>query len=110
MGLIFYCRHLVAGVLTLFDPTVVKCSWIKPDGTEDAQLYLGSADRDSLLTRLSTGTFQAIYLSTAVGNWRVSPYWSHTSGGLTMPCAPYGYGQFNVAATPFGFTDTPVVP
>jgi hypothetical protein len=107
MGVIFYCRHLVAGVLTLFDPTVVKCSWIKPDATEDAQLYGGTATRDELLTKIAVGTYQAIYMSTAVGNWLVSPYWSHTSGGLTMPCAPYGYGKFIVAATPFGFTDLP---
>lgn len=105
MGMTFYCRHLVAGDLTLFDPTLVKCSWIKPDGTEDAQTYGGTDARDNLLTKLATGTYQAIYMSTAVGTWKVSPYWSHTSGGLTMPCAPYGYGRFIVEATPFGFVD-----
>lgn len=103
----FYCKHLVAGVLTLFDPTVVKCSWINPLGVEDAQTYGGTDTGDSLLTRISVGTYQAIYTANAAGVWRVSPYWSHTSGGLTIAYKPFVSGRIEVAAVPFAFADTP---
>jgi hypothetical protein len=103
----FQCKHLVDGVLTLFNPTIVICSWINPNSIEDAQTYGGSADRDSFLTRLSTGIYQAIYVSNVVGNWKVSPYWSYTSGGVTLTYRSTVPGNFKVLANTFAFIDTP---
>jgi hypothetical protein len=108
MCVTFECRHLVAGVLTLFDPTVVKCSWYTPANVEDAQVYGGTDPRDDDLVKLSTGIFQAVYISTAVGKWSASPYWSHTSGGKTISYRPLTPGIFTVQAQvpAFTFTDS----
>lgn len=100
------CKHLVAGVLTLFDPTVVKCSWLNPSGAEDMLLYGGSEIGDSLFTKLSTGIYQAIYTSNLIGEWTVGAYWSHTSGGTTLTFRDLALEKFDVRAIPFGFSDT----
>lgn len=103
----FQCKRLIAGVMTLFDPTVVKCSWRKPGPIEDCQLYLGAAPRDNLLTKISTGIYQAIYVTDVLGKWECAPYWSYTSGGLTLTYSAVSPGSFRVDAQPFGFTDSP---
>ena len=110
MCVTFVCRHLVAGVLTAFDPTIVRCSWLKPDGTEDAQTYGGSAARDSLLTKTAVGNYQAVYVSDVLGEWAVSPYWSDTAGGVTYTFRPVTPGYFIVEAVPFTFADVPTTP
>lgn len=107
MCVTFTCRHLVAGTLTVFDPSVVICSWLKPSGAEDAQTYGGTAIGDSLLTRISTGIYQAIYVSTEVGEWKVSPYWRDTVGGVTYSFRPVTPGYFIVEPVPFTFADVP---
>lgn len=104
------CKHLVAGVLTLFDPTVVKCSWLKPGGIEDAQTYGGTDPRDSLLTKISTGVYQAIYITDVVGNWKVIPYWSHTSGGVTLSFEKTTPESLVVLAKEATQADAPVTP
>lgn len=78
------CKHHESGVETLFDPTVVQFSFIKPDGSEDALTYGGGDANDANITRISAGLYEVFYNTDAAGAWKVRAAWSHTSGGVTV--------------------------
>lgn len=102
----FTCSRKTNGVLALYDPGVVKCSFLHADGTEDTLVLNGSDPGDSNLVRLSLGTYLATYKPTVVERMRIKAYSEDTVGADTWPGKSTEF-VVRVDPDPHTFTDVP---
>jgi hypothetical protein len=102
----FTCSRRVNGVLTLYDPTVVKCSFLHIDGTEDTLVYSGSDPGDANLVRLSTGTYLVTYKPSIVEPLRIRAYSEDVVGTETWPGKSIEF-VVRVEPDPHQYTDIP---
>lgn len=106
------CRKKVGGSeSSLFDPSSLKVSFLRPDGSEDTLTYGGSDPRDDDLVRLSVGVYEANYVLSVAGEWNVDAQAIEVIGDKSWPSQQIQPTRITVRESDgHRFADAPAAP